>query len=209
MKMQPIVKAATLAVLLLSVQVASAQDKPAEVSYFPLKVGNTWHYKANDGTKFQVEVKEVKKGKEGTEARLETRKDGQIIGGELLRVTDDGIYRVEIDITDSSKTVKETIQPPICVLRLPPKKGEAFTVDSKVNGKPYKGTFKISEEDVKVAAGEYKKALKVVGVDLEIEGTRPAMTSWFAENVGRVKLLAATGDSRLEYELEKFEPGPK
>jgi hypothetical protein len=209
MKMQQLMQAAAVAVVILSAQALSAEDKPAEVSYFPVKVDTTWHYKAADGTPFVVKITDSKKVGNETELRLETRKADKVIASELLRVAADGVYRLEIEFTDSNKTVKETIQPRLCLLRLPPKKGESFTVDSKVNGKVYKGTFKISEEDVKVAAGEFKKAIKVFGVDLEAEGVRPTMTTWFAENVGRVKLIVAAGDSRIEWELEKFEPGQK
>jgi hypothetical protein len=97
--------------------------------------------------------------------------------------------------------------PPILILKLPPKKGESFSVDSKAGGKNYKGVFKIAEEDVTVPAGTYKGAVRVTSQDLEADGLRPTITTWYAEKVGMVKQVIAEGGQTITIELEKFTPG--
>jgi hypothetical protein len=203
--MQRTAKAAAVAVMLLTTAMGRAQEKMAETPYFPLRVGTTWHYKGGD-SKFQIRVAAHEKVGDVMAAKLETVKDGKVIAIEHIRVTNDALVRLDVAYFDGDKKVQETAQPPIQLLRLPPKKGESFMVDSKVNDRVYKGTFKISEAEITVPAGMYKTFV-VEGLDVEAEGIKAAMTTWYAENVGIVKQKVSAADSTREYELEKFEAG--
>jgi hypothetical protein len=203
--MQRIAMATAGAMLVLAAMTVSAQEKMPETPYFPLRVGTTWHYKSAD-SKFLVRVAAHEKVGDGLAARLETVKDGKVIATEHLRVTAEGVVRLDVSFSDGDKKVTEVPKPAILVLRLPPKKGDAFSVNSTVNEKVYKGTFKIGEDEVKVPAGTYK-AILVSGQDVEVEGVKPTMRAWYAENVGLVKQEVTAAGTKTEFELEKFEPG--
>lgn len=195
--------------VLLLVLVSSAaligQEKGAEPTWFPVRVGTVWHYRSGE-TKFEVRVASHEKAAGAPAARLETVKGGKVIATELVQVTRDGIYRLGVDLLKGDQKVTELAQPPILLLKLPPKKGESFSVDSKVEGRAYKGTFKIGEDEIMVPAGKFK-TMVVAGQDLEVEGLKPALTTWYAENVGMVKQVLGAGDQKVVIELEKYEAG--
>ncbi len=186
---------------LLHPSVGSAQDKMTETPYFPLQVGNTWHYKTGD-IKFTQKVIKIDTIDGVPCARLETlQADGRTIATEHLSVKDDGVYRVTLE--------GKRAEPPVLFLKLPPMKGVTWTIESKVGGKTVKCTFKSDEEEVKVPAGTYQ-AITVSTPDLEVNGQKAACTFYFAKDVGMVKqVIEVTGQKKVEIELEKFEPGKK
>jgi hypothetical protein len=184
----------------------TAQDKLAESPYYPLHVGTTWHYKAGERN-ITIRVAKHEKVGETLCALLEVLRDEKVIASEHLAITSEGVYRH--DQTSKGKDGKattETLKPPFLVLRLPPKKGEKWQVDSQADGKPIRGTFQVAEEEVKVPAGTYK-AFAVAGQDLEISGLRSSVTTYYASGVGMVKQVIQVGNTRTEFELTKFEAG--
>jgi hypothetical protein len=192
-------------ILLVAAAVLSAQDKLAETPYYPLQVGTTWHYKAGDG-KFTVRVTKHEKVGNVLCARLEVRRDGKVVGWQHLAATTDGVYRHDLTDQHTDKAVTQTPKPPILVLKLPPKKGDTWKVDSKANGQAFRGTFKIDEQKIKVPAGEYQ-AIRVTSQDLEASGLKPVLTTYYASGVGMVKQVIQEGSATREIELEKFEAG--
>jgi len=199
-----------MAVMLAAATMSQAQEKGTETSYFPLREGNTWNYKSGD-TKFLVRVKKIEKVDDKPTALLETVKNDKVIAREHISVTDKGIVRLDVELVgdDPNITVKETAKPPILLLPVSPKKGDAFNVESKVADKTYKGTFKVDEGDITVAAGSYKKAVVVTGVDVEVEGIKvQELKNWYVEGIGLVKSsIVVDKETKSEWELEKFEPG--
>jgi hypothetical protein len=170
--------------LLLAVAVElAAQDKLKETSYYPQKVGNTLC------------------------AFLETERDGKVVGSEHVAVGDDGVYRHDLTVT-AEKTAAQKLNPPILVFKLPPKKGDSWKIDSKVDGKTFRGTFQVGEQEITVPAGTYK-AFRVASQDLEVNSLKPAITTFFAEGVGMVKQIIEIGNAKVEIELEKIEEGGK
>jgi hypothetical protein len=182
-----------------------AEDKLAQTPYYPLQVGTTWHYRAGD-SKFSVQVAKHEKVGDTLCARVEVKRDGKVVAWQHLAVTDDGVYRHDLTETSSGKEVTQTYKPPILVLKLPPKKGDSWKVDSKAGSDTFRGAFKIDEEEVKVSAGSYK-AVRVSSQDLEVKGLKPVITTWYASGVGMVKQTIQEGNATGEIELEKFEPG--
>src|SRR5262245_57375242 len=91
-----------------------AQEKIAESPYYPLKVGTAWHYRAGDKKTIVRVVKHEKVG-DTLCALLETERDGTVGAREHIGVKEDGIYRFTGDGVRA--------EPPVCVLKLPPKKG--------------------------------------------------------------------------------------
>jgi hypothetical protein len=193
------------ALLVTASGVLTAADAPGESPYCPLGVGTTWHYKVGDG---KVVIRVVRHEKVGDVpcAFLEARRDGKVVGSEHLAVTADGVYRHTISQAPGDKSATLTLKPPLLVLKLPPRKGDAWKVDSKGDGKTFRGAFKADEQEVKVPAGTYK-AVRVASQDLEVNGLKPVVTTWFAEGVGMVKQVVQEGDSKIEIDLEKFEAG--
>lgn len=200
--------------LLIAAASLSAQDKLAETPYYPLQVGTTWHYKSGD-RKFTIRVAKHEKVGSVLCARLEVVRDGKVVASEHLAVTDEGVYRhslsasglAPLDSKDSNRAEKqEKPEPPILVLKLPPKKGESWKVDSKADGKVFRGGFKIDEKEIKVPAGTYS-AIRVTSEDLETNGLRSTITTYFARGVGMVKQVIQVGDVTADIELEKFEAG--
>jgi hypothetical protein len=185
----------------------SAQDKLAERPYFPLQVGTTWHYKVGD-RKLTIRVSKHEKVGDVLCALLEVTRDGKVIASEHLSVSVDGVYRHDqTKVEKDGKTTTQTMKPPILVLKLPAEKGEKWQVDSKADGDSLRGTYQIAgEEEVKVPAGTYK-ALRVVSLDLEVNGLKPVLTTYYAAGVGMVKQVIQVGAAKTEFELTKFETG--
>jgi hypothetical protein len=196
----------------------AAQDKFKETPYYPLQVGTTWHYRAGD-SKFTVRVARHEKVGATLCALLQTRRDGKVVGAEHLAVTADGVYRHDLtllrrqaDPNDKAKqvelTVPQPLTPPMLVLKLPAKKGDSWKVDSKSEGKTFRGGFVVDEQEIKVPAGTYK-TFRVRSEDLEVNALKATLATHFAEGVGMVKQMIEVGDAKIEIELEKFEAAAK
>ncbi len=205
--------------LLVAAAESAAQDKLKETPYYPLQVGTTWHYRSGD-SKFTIRVARHEKVGDTLCALLETKRDGKLVGSEHLAVAADGVYRHDLtypqlqshpnDKTKSTKVpVSQRLKPPILVLKLPPKQGDSWKVDSKGDGTIFRGGFQAAQQEITVNAGTYKKAFRVVSRDLEINSLKPTITTFFAEGVGMVKQIIEMGDAKIEIELEKFEAGGK
>jgi len=177
--------------------VGQEKDQFRESPYYPLQVGNTWNYKLGD-MKFTMRVAKHEKVGEALCARVEMSIDGKVQAYEHIAVTADGIYRHSFE--------GKKAEPPVRFLKLPPKKGETWEVNSKVGGESLKGTFKAGEEDnVKVPAGTYKTVTSATD-DLDANGTKISFKYYFAENVGMVKQDLDIAGQKAVIELEKYEP---
>src|SRR5439155_2911588 len=116
-----------------------------------------------------------------------------------LAVKEDGVYRVRAN--------GEDIKPPFLVLKLPPKKGEEWSVDCNAKGFVIQGKLSIAADDAKISVGktEYTTVL-VKASNLKMGGQNASMDAWFAKDVGMVKQhfkLPGVGLERT-VELEKF-----
>ena len=184
----------------------AAQEKLKETPYFPVQVGTTWHYRAGD-SKFTIRVERHEKVGDILCALLETKRGGKVVGSEHVAVTDEGVYRHDLMAT-GEKRVAQMLKPPMLILKLPPHKGDSWKVDSKGDGKTFRGGFQVDEQEITVPAGTYK-TLRVASQDLEVNSLKPSITTFFAEGVGMVKQIVEVGDAKVEIELEKFEAGRK
>lgn len=217
--MKPLLRGLLVCPLLLAATAQlAAQDKLKETPFYPLQVGATWHYRAGDG-KFTIRVVKHEKVGDTLCALLETRRDGKVVGSEHLAVAADGIYRHTLtailrkpDPNDKVRTIeaasKQTPKPPILVLKLPPKKDDAWKVDSRSDGQTFRGEFRVEEQEITVPAGKYR-TFAVRSQDLEINALKATITTYFAEGAGMVKQVIQIGDARAVIELEKFEAGGK
>jgi hypothetical protein len=204
------------AVLVLMAGAAQgAEDKMAETPYYPLRVGATWHYKAGGG-KFSVRVAGHEKAGGRMCARVETTNaDGKVSSLEHLYVTAEGVYRQDIQGARRDQASRggvpalgpvQTLDPPLLILKLPPRAGDSWGIDSQVRNTTFKGKFKVASEEVKVPAGSYK-TFRVGSEDLEEAGNKLTVTSYYAEGAGLVKQVLEVERSKIVIELEKYEPG--
>jgi hypothetical protein len=187
------------ALLLFLTPAARPAEGGPDTPYFPLKVGTTWHYKVGQN-RFSLKVAKHEKVGKVDAARVELIINGKTTSFEHVGVTADAVLRYSFE--------GKQADPPITVLKLPPRKGASWKVESKVDGHLMKGTFTIGEEEnVKVPADTYKKTITVTGKDMEVNGVKLNVTYYFAEKVGMVKQVLEMANQKVIIELEKYEPG--
>lgn len=211
---KPLLRILLGCLLLLAVAVElAAQEKLKQTPYYPLQVGTTWHYRAGD-RKITIRVARHEKAGDTFCAVLEATRDGKVVGTEYLAVTGDGVYRhmqtipqQQADPKDKSKAdkppVRHILKPPMLVLKLPPKRGESWKIDSKSDNQTFRGGFQVGEQEITVPAGTYK-TFRVASQDLEIDSLKATITTYFAEGIGMVKQIIEVGDAKVEIELEKI-----
>jgi hypothetical protein len=129
---------------------------------------------------------------------IEAQANGKTVASEHLAAKKDGVYRLAAN--------GQKVDPPVLVLKLPPRKGDRWKIDSKVVGLTVQGTLVVAEEAVAVPAGKYQ-AVSVHSDDMKIGDKATTFTQWFAPGVGMVKQVMDVGGKKTALELEKFEAG--
>jgi len=172
---------------------------PQDSSWFPMPEGGTWTYRLAN-KQVIVRVGKVEKQAGVTATRIETLDKSDIVSVQHLAIVGDELRRVAHD--------GEKLEPPLVLLKLPPVKAQAWDVKSTMTTRSgadkIEGKCTTDEVDVKVPAGEYKKAVRVTA-DLTINGKKVAVVSWYADNVGLVKQRLGIDVATHEMELEKAE----
>lgn len=196
---------------LLGIGAAAAQEVALTSSYYPLEVGNKWHYRSG---KYQVLVEverseklKVKmksdKGEEEVSVvayRLKSTSGDNVLS-ETIGVMQDGIYRF-------SAAGKEIV-PPLKLLPLPAAGETKWSVDSMSQTTAIKGEFVSRTQDVKVPAGEFRTRT-ATSLDFQIGPQKMEVEYWFAEGRGIVKQRTKIGAGNdIVLELEKFEAAKK
>ncbi len=190
-----LLKICSLFLMLGAFLTVTAQEAPAPVKtdFYPLTKNAVWIYKTKGVT---VKMKVGNSSPEGT--KIETLVNDKSISTEVIQVKKDGIYRVAIADIKPSK--------PVLLLKLPPKSGDSWEVDTKLKEQPIKCKFEVKEEKVTVPAGSYVSYV-VQGKNIDINGMSAGITTWYVEKIGIVKILLDFGGEKSQLELEKFEPG--
>jgi hypothetical protein len=189
--------ASTLALLAGLAPLTRTADEVPESPYYPLKVGTTWTYGSGDDRTTMKVVKHERVGGRPTALVEVTNADGSRLT-ENVAVNDAGVYRVAAG--------GHRIDPPLLLLRLPPKPGGTWAVKSKVLDGEMAGTFTSRAARVKVPAGEYE-AVTAESDDLRMGDAKFPIKYYFAKGVGMVKQVVKVGDEEVVLELEKFEAG--
>ncbi len=177
------------------------EDK-APPNYYPLQVGNTWHYRITVQGNTANAVSSIAKVEtiDGVPlARLEATVNGKVVSVEHLSVTDKGVFR--------HRNNGQEITPPICLLKFPVKAGSKWDGDIAVGKEKGKYFCEAAEESVTVAAGKFKTLRVAIRLESEENGNKKTVqtTYWFAQNVGFVKQTVEAGNLNVSGELEKFE----
>jgi hypothetical protein len=181
----------------------AAEDVVGETGYYPLKPGTEWEY-TSDATTVSIKVaKHEMKGSYMT-ARVETTIDGKVVLTENLTVTKEGLLRAGTNDVAASK--------PTIVIKLPPKAGDKWRIDSEINGEKLEGELACEAiaEKIKVPAGEFT-AVKVGGTfaTTAISGDKQeySLAAWYAEGTGPVKIILKTQGIDTILELKKYTAG--
>jgi hypothetical protein len=169
------------------------KDSETPQAYFPTTVGSKWVYTTNG--KEHVEVVTAVERKDGvTTVTVEYERAGGNRPIQTIEVRPDGLYM--------TYEVGKAYETPVCMLKLPVKIGESWTVRTN---RPDIGALRfdrevIEETDVETPAGRFR-AVRVRGrTDIGNQG-RVQSDYWYAPEVGLVKL-----DERV---LQSFTPGKR
>jgi len=196
----------TFAAILLAIPTAPAAprtkegDRPA--AYFPTRVGDRWVYDEGNEKESVREVTAVEVKRE--ETIVTVREPGRN-ATERLAVSAAGVRRLE----SNGFRLKDH-----WLLKLPAKEGDKWDFDypSQRNEqgrglRGEKGTVTVGPiEEVEVPAGKFR----AVRLDIEVTSINgvevPAVqfTSWYAPDVGQVKMTRGTDWTRV---LKSFTPG--
>jgi hypothetical protein len=190
--------------LLLSATLSSATerrygDKGTKApNYYPLQVGNTWHFKVTVMGQTITAISRIAKIETIDNvalARLEASIMDNIVASEHLRVTEEGVFRY--------RSNGQEFSPPLCFLKYPVKPGAKWEGEYKVGNETTKYLAETQEETVEVPAGKFK-AIKVT-MRLESMGQVVHTSYWFVPDVGFVKQTVDAKGPNIVMELEKYE----
>lgn len=197
-----------------------------ETTWYPLKVGNKWTYRAANDQQVVVQVDSLKQValeiKDTTSGKMTKSR----IGTYLLKITSadkvmseqvgvltEGTYRLKPDQKEVKLTAGvyrfqaagKDINPPECFLKLPLAKDDSWDVNCESESTTIKGSYVGGEATIKVPAAGFQ-TMTVTSKNMLV-GTQPLeVTYWFAERVGMVKERVQMGSYETLLELLKFEP---
>lgn len=174
-------------------------------SFYPAKKGAVWTYQRGKD-KVTVRVKEVTKMDKDEVVELETSINDTPQATEHLLVKADSVSRLKV----AGKEAK----PPMTVLKLPPKKGDTWKVDSKLETKGTDGKVKTESvvgafavEDVKEEMMNMNKVkVAIVKSDLRVNGQPMTMEFHYAEGIGMIKHVAALGGVTNVVTFVRYDP---
>ncbi|MFO0969027.1 MAG: serine/threonine-protein kinase [Gemmataceae bacterium] len=171
-----------------------------ESSYFPMKVGSKWHYRAETSEGKVVHavarIGKVEKIDGQMLARWEALVNGEMIASEHFSCTAKGIFRHRNNGAD--------VTPPMRLLSFPVQIGETWEGEHKNGEQLSKVIGRTGYEEVEVPAGKFKAV--TVHLQVETDGKMSTVTFWFAAGVGIVKEEVQDG-ATVTMELERFEEG--
>jgi len=179
-----------------------AQEKGPDSPYYPLRPGGQWTYRSGEQA-VVLRITKLEKVGDALCAVLETKRADGLPITEHLGVQKDGVYRY--------KALSFPLEPPLCVLKLPPEKGASWTLDSRLGGADLadrlggvvKGTSTLDKAEITVPFGKVNAV--VVKTDLVRGDQKFTITTYFARGVGMVKQTQNLGGKEITLELEKFE----
>jgi hypothetical protein len=184
----------SLAIVAASGPAAPVPKGKAPPDYYPLKVGATRVYQVGEST-ITTRVAAVDKKDGVSTATIETLVTDKIVSTEKLQVSDRGVFRIELN--------KLAIVPPICILRLPVRSGDAWQVDSRISDQPVTVQFvQRGNEAISVPLDDYK-TVRVDGSG-SIAGTQTDVSYWFAPDVGIVRIRYRVSGTESSLELKEY-----
>jgi hypothetical protein len=171
--------------------------------FYPLEIGSEWRYEFNEKTVVARVTKQEKMGGHAA-GKVDSFIDGKLISSEHIAVTKEGVYRVAYDGAVPTQ--------PVMILKLPPKDGEVWAVETEISGSKIEGSARCDLEKVTVPAGEFdayrvRGTYAVTAPDGKV--SNPEFTFWFADGIGVVRLGTKAGDTDVILNLKSFKKGEK
>jgi hypothetical protein len=189
----------------LAAAVVTAQNPPSPhlvPLYFPTKVGDKRVYELRAGDKTLQAVETVTKVESKATCFLVTVERSSVKGEatDAYEVSPRGVVHVE--------TGGKKLRVPYQHLKLPAKAGDTWTMPKIGLGADQVGTLYTAgkEVEVEVPAGKFK-TIPVVSKTTGPGGGSTTVTSWYATNVGLVKMEAMLPDIEVTQVLKSFTPG--
>lgn len=180
------------------------KDRPNSTAYFPIRVGDKWVMQLQNGdttSEITEVVTEVEKKDGDFIVTVGRETNGEVRVYSKTRVSENGLFRMLLG--------KAEYDPPVCVLKLPARKGESWTSEPNGTGGKLLRTQKhtiIGEEEIDVPAGKFK----AIRIDIELaidSGKGFQSTIWYAPGVGPVKTISTIKDRERVQVLKSFTPG--
>ena len=184
-----------LAPLMLLAATPAAPVPKDEPVYYPARVGARWVVRAGEAEVTYV-VTAVEQKAEGGLVSVGIEKGGQVKPHKKVLVSGEGVFEVELG--------GAAIKPPNCLLKRAARPGDSWVTEATVGDT----TLRVKRicrapELVEVPAGKFK-AVRVDEERTTAEGTTYKTSSWYAPEVGLVKVEMADGDAALV--LKSFTP---
>ncbi|QJW93900.1 hypothetical protein [Frigoriglobus tundricola] len=188
---------------------APIPKEPAPIPYFPTRTGAKWVWKTNDPKETLVVTEVNKKDAGALTVTVCWEADGEHSNFGTFLVTDKGLF--------SKDFAGKELNPPICLLKSPPKAGDKWETRTGL----VDGLFELCQkckvleaEWVEVPAGKFKAFPVVSEITVSVK-FGPAQqkapepitrTEWYAPGIGLVKLKHKRGTDDEVRELQSFTP---
>jgi hypothetical protein len=186
---------AVLGAVLLAAPVG-AQEEPMSSDFYPLRKGTTWTYKATGNLTLVAQVTAHEKvGKEAC-AKIETKVNGETVNTEYIAVRENGLFRVKVG--------DKEYNPPLCFLKLPPKKDDKWEVKSTSGSETLSGTFETTEKKIDFKDTKEINAFEVKSKDMTVNGQKISLSYLFAEKIGIVKQTVNLAGAEVTLDLTDF-----
>jgi hypothetical protein len=200
--------AVALAIACTTYAQEKAPVQPLFQSYYPLKIGNQWTYRAGK----EVWVIRVEREVPVELSRNPTKDPEKAIGyvlkiatgsGEIteqVAVLKDGVYRFSI--------AGKALKPPLLFFKFDLKTNPEWKVEARSDsGMLAHGKFVGGTDKITLALGGKKvelTTLTITSKDFEIDDQEMSIKYWFAKDYGMVKQHLRIGDKETTLELEDF-----
>jgi hypothetical protein len=188
--------------MMLTTIVAAQRPGARTRDYFPLRVGNFWKYRHNEGIEFSYKVVEAGKQADGT--TLYQVQKSQTVNLNSWYTNANGWVILRKDAYPDHEGLEMTYKPPKQILKNPLNPGATWTWSGKsvTLGDSTESSTVIGSERVAVPAGKFR-AMKVVSTIRDGESAK-TVTNWYVDGVGLVKCWTEAGPFKYGWELIEY-----
>lgn len=193
---------AVVAIMMLTLSAAAQRSSAPPRDYFPLRVGNTWKYRHNEGIEFSFKVVSGEKQADGTTLFLIDKSTNTKVLSWYTNAN--GWVVLRKDAYPEHPGLEVTYSPPKQVLKNPLNPGASWmwTGKSVTQQESRESHRVVGSEIVKVLAGKFR-AMKVVSTISEGAAVK-TVTTWYANGVGLVKSWTEAGELKYGWELVEY-----
>lgn len=191
-----------VALMMLTISVGAQRSSAPPRDYFPLRVGNTWKYRHNEGLEFSFKVVSAEKEADGNTVFLIEKSTSVKV---LSWYTNSGGWIVlRKDAYPEHEGLQVTFKPPKQVLKNPLNPGASWSWKGKsvTQTDASESNKVVGSEIVQVPAGKFR-AMKVLSTITDA-GAAKTVTTWWVSGVGLVKSWTEAGAIKYGFELVEY-----